>query len=173
MQFAITPATHPTVILAALVVLGLITAIEPRVVPRGHWLVVIRAGRVHRVHAAGPVARIPLLEQYVWLPRAYTRRQFVVVARSNDDREVRVGAEIGIRIVEPALAAASTQSPMDAALDEAERALARTISHYDVDHLAKLPGHLDLAIDVPGVEVTTVAIEDIEVALRHVTHQAK
>ncbi|MEU8226122.1 SPFH domain-containing protein [Kribbella sp. NPDC048915] len=173
MQLAITSAAHPTVILAVLVVLALITAIEPRVVPRGQWLVVVRAGRVHRVHAAGLVARIPLVEQYVWLPRAYARRQFVVSALTNDGRDVRIGAEIGLRIVEPARAAAHTDSPMDAALDEAERALAETVARYDVEHLTKLPGFLDLAIDVPGVEATSVAVEDIEVALRHVAHQTK
>jgi len=107
MYLVTAPSAHAWAILAALVVLALITAIEPRTVPRGQWLVVLRSGRVHRVRKAGFTARLPLLEQYIWLPRAYTRRPFAVSARSRDGLDVRIDGEIRIRIVEPAVAVAA------------------------------------------------------------------
>ncbi|MET9273492.1 SPFH domain-containing protein [Kribbella sp. NPDC003557] len=173
MSVATTPAPHASAILAALVVLALVTAIEPRTVPRGQWLVVLRSGRVHRVRTTGFTARVPLLEQYVWLPRAYTRRPFVVSARSSDGLEVRIDGEVGIRIVEPAVAVGNAVSPLDLALDETERALARAVAYRDVATIAELPPYVDLAIDVPGVEVGALTLGTIEVALRSVAHQAK
>ena len=173
MYLATAPSAHAWAILAALVVLALITAIEPRTVPRGQWLVVLRSGRVHRVRKAGFTARLPLLEQYIWLPRAYTRRPFAVSARSRDGLDVRIDGEIRIRIVEPAVAVDNALAPLDLALDETERALARTVAGCDVTALAELPAYLELAMDVPGVEIGAPAVGTIEVALRSVAHQTK
>ncbi|WP_327634606.1 SPFH domain-containing protein [Kribbella sp. NBC_00482] len=172
------PAARPWAILATLLVLAAVAAIEPRVVPRGHWLVVLRSGRTHRVLAGGLAIRVPLLERYVWLPRACTRRPFVVTARSQDGVEVRVSGEIGIRIVDPAVAVENALSPLDLALDEAERALIRTVARCGVTALAELPPYLELAIEIPGIQVTPVDLGNVEIALspfslRTVAHQEK
>ncbi|MER7243356.1 SPFH domain-containing protein [Kribbella sp. NPDC000426] len=172
------PIARPWAILAALLVLAAVAAIEPRVVPRSRWLAVLRAGRVARVVTAGLTIRVPLLERYVWLPRACTRRPLVVTSRSLEGVEVRISGEVGIRIVDPAAAVENSLLPTDLALDEIERSLARTVARCDVAALAELPAFLELAIDVPGVQVTAVDVGSVEVvlsplALRSLADQTK
>ena len=73
----------------------------------------------------------------------------------------------------PYMSDAGRQGALDLALDETERALARTVAGCDVTALAELPAYLELAIDVPGVEIGAPAVGTIEVALRSVAHQTK
>ncbi|GAA3096051.1 regulator of protease activity HflC (stomatin/prohibitin superfamily) [Kribbella aluminosa] len=155
----------PTAILVALVILAVLAALEPRVVPRDRLLVVLRSGRVDRVVTAGVALRVPLLESYVWLPRASTRHPLVVTARSREGVEVRIAAEAGIEMADPAAAVEHTLHPLDLALDEIERALTRTIARCDVAALAELPSYLELAVDVPGVRISAVDVGTVEIAL--------
>ncbi|WP_427893363.1 SPFH domain-containing protein [Kribbella sp. GL6] len=155
----------PTSILVALLVLTLVAALEPRVVPHDRVLVVLRSGRVDRVVAAGIALRLPLLDSYVWLPKASTRHPLAVVARSREGVEVRISAEVGLEIVDAAAAVEHTLHPVDLALDEIERALTRVVARCDVTALAELPSYLELAVDVPGVRVSAVDVGAVEIAL--------
>ncbi|MFF0341409.1 SPFH domain-containing protein [Kribbella sp. NPDC004875] len=158
-----TTAPHPWAILAILLVLAVAAAIEPRAARRDHWLVVLRAGRVARVVRSGFTVRIPVLERYVWLPKAHIRSHFVVPARTRDGVEVRLAGEVELRIVDPV--AAAGVAPLDVALDEIERALARLIAGSGVATLAGLPAYLELVVDVPGVRAGAVELGTVEVAL--------
>lgn len=172
------PDARPWAILALLAVLAVGAAIEPRMVPRDHWLVVLRSGRAHRVLAGGIAMRVPLLDRYVWLPMACTWRPVVITARSRDGVEVRVSGEVGFRVADPVAAVENALSPLDLALDEAERALARTVARCDVTALAELPPYLELAVDIPGIQVAPVDLGNVEIALspfslRTLVHQDK
>ncbi|MFD7155007.1 SPFH domain-containing protein [Kribbella sp. NPDC059898] len=155
----------PTSILVALLVLAVVAALEPHAVPRDRVLVVLRSGRVDRVVTAGIALRLPLLESYVWLPKASTRHPLTLLARSREGVEVRIAAEVGIEIVDPAAAVEHTLHPLDLALDEIERALTRTIARCDVAALAELRSYLELAVDVPGMRVSAVDVGAVEIAL--------
>jgi regulator of protease activity HflC (stomatin/prohibitin superfamily) len=159
------PAAHPWAILGALLVLAALAALEPRVVPRDRVLVVLRSGRVERVVTAGLAIRRPLLEQYVWLPRACMRQPLSVTARSREGVEVRISGEIGVQITDPAAAVEHSLFPVDLALDEAERGLTRMVSRCDMAALAELPAYVELAADVPGVRIAAVEIGTVEIAL--------
>ncbi|MGZ0145884.1 SPFH domain-containing protein [Kribbella sp. WER1] len=155
----------PSAILVALVVLAAVAAVEPRLVPRDRLLVVLRAGRAERVISSGPAVRLPLVEQYVWLPKASTRYPLAVGTRSREGVEVRVAADVRLAITDPAAAVEHTPRPLDLALDELERALIRTVARHDVTALADLPSTLELAVDVPGVRVVAVHVGSVEIAL--------
>lgn len=156
---------YPWAIVAGLTALGAGTALEPRRVPRDQWLVVLRSGRATRVLASGTTIRLPLLERYLWLPRAPICRPMVVAARTREGIEVRLSGDVTIQIVDPAAAAEASFTPTNLALDEAERALARLVARGDVVALAGLPTYLDVEIAVPGVRITALEIGRIEIEL--------
>ncbi|MFG1909539.1 hypothetical protein [Kribbella sp. NPDC048928] len=159
------PAAHPWAILGALLVLAALAALEPRVVPRARLLVVLRSGRVDRVVTTGLAIRCPLLERYVWLPRACMRQPLSVTARSREGIEIRVSGEIDVQIIDPAAAVEHTLFPVDLALDEAERSLTRMVARSDLAALADLPAYVELMVEVPGVQMTAVEIGTVEIAL--------
>ncbi|WP_328997738.1 hypothetical protein OHA18_25120 [Kribbella sp. NBC_00709] len=172
------PAAHSWAILGGLATLAAGAAVEPRRVPRDQWLVVLRSGRVARVATTGTTIRLPLLERYVWLPRAPICHPFVVTARTSEGIDVRLSGEIAIQIVDPAAAAEVSLSPTDLALDQAERALARVVGRCDVVTLAELPTYLDVEVAVPGVHITALDIGKVEIeltrhAVRSVADQTK
>lgn len=163
--FLASPAAHPWAILGALLVLAALAALEPRVVPRDRRLVILRAGRVDRVVTTGVAIRLPLLEQYVWLPAASIRQPLSVTTRSREGVEVRVSGEVVLQIIDPAAAVEHTLFPVDLALDEAERGLTRMVARCDMAALAELPTYVELAIDVPGVRIASVELANVEIAL--------
>jgi len=116
--------------------------------------------------------RLPLLERYARLPKGRTRRLFVVAGRSADGIEVRLSGELVIQIVDPVQAVEVSLAPTDHALDEAERVLARVVACTDVVSLADSPTSLELALDVPGVRVTDLHIDRVEIELTPTALQA-
>ncbi|GAA1608702.1 hypothetical protein GCM10009804_75410 [Kribbella hippodromi] len=167
-------ASYPLIVL---LVLALAAAVEPRVVPRDRWLVVLRSGVVRRVLATGVSVRIPLLESYVWIARGRTRRPLSVTARTGDGVEVHVAAETTIEVVDPLAAIRVSLTPVELALDETERALRRLIAQHDVVSLAALRT-CALTIDVPGVLIGELDLGKAEFeltpqAIRSVADQTK
>ncbi|GAA2805731.1 SPFH domain-containing protein [Kribbella solani] len=167
-------AAYPLVVLA---VLAVVAAVEPRIVPRDRWLVVLRSGLVRRVLATGVSVRIPLLESYVWIARGRTRRPLTVTARTGDGTEVRVAAETIIEVVDPLAAIQLSLTPVDLALDETERALRQLIARHDVVSLAALRT-CTVPVDVPGVVIGELELGKVELeltpqAIRSVADQTK
>jgi len=93
-----------------------------------------------------------------------------------DEKMISLGklsAGLAHELNNPASAIERSAALLEERLDETERALARTVAGCDVTALAELPAYLELAIDVPGVEIGAPAVGTIEVALRSVAHQTK
>ncbi|WP_406047281.1 hypothetical protein [Kribbella sp. NBC_00889] len=165
------------ILLSAAVIAG-----SARLVPTGHWLVVVRSGRVVRVAASGLTFHIVGLERQVLLARGPIRMPLVVCGRSTEGAEVRLLAEATFRIVDPALAARSSLEPLQLAADEAERTLGGLIRRSGLASLAVLPTYdHDLEqtlITGRGVRLTALRIDRIDFeltacVLRAAGHQVK
>ena len=151
----------------AILVTAAIIASSARLVPARHWVVVLRSGCVVRVAASGLVVHVPGVEQQVLLTRNAVEVPLVVRGRSADGTEVRLAADATFRIVDPALAAKFSPTPLQLATDEAERTLGALIRRCDLGSLAVLPSYGDVLeqIPVPGVRTIALRIERIDVEL--------
>jgi hypothetical protein len=136
-----------------------------RLVPKGHWIVVLRSGRAVRIAGSGVAFRVPLLERYVVLMRETLRLPLAVAGRSAEGVAVRLWGELALRVADPARAAETSPDVLDLAADETERALVRLISRTDLISLTELPGRGDAAVEVPGVRLVDIRIDRIEIEL--------
>ena len=158
------PGAARWVVLAVLVIAAAIAS-SPRLVPRGHWLLVLRSGRAVRLAESGLMFRSPGLERYLLLVRGTVRLPLAVTSRSAEGVDVRIWGELTVQIVDPVRAAAGSVVPLDVAADETERELARLVSRSDLMSLAELPSDAGVSIDVPGVRVDGLRIDRIEIEL--------
>ncbi|MFG1815389.1 SPFH domain-containing protein [Kribbella sp. NPDC049174] len=148
-----------------------------RLVPKGHWIVVLRSGRAVRIAESGLTVWIPCLERCVPLRRETLRLPLAVTGRSAEGVDVRLWGELALRVVDPARAAETSPDVLDVAADETERALVRLVSRTDLISLTDLPGHdhghddghddghSRAAIEVPGVRLVDLRIDRIEIEL--------
>lgn len=149
-----------------LAALALVLGACLRWVPPGTGVVVVRRGRVVRTSVSGLVGRVPLLDEVHEWPTEPCPLPLTVRTDTRDGVEVRVLAEISVRVAAPQ-PGTSYVDPVRAVERAAEDHLAAAVEARDVEML--LDPERGLAVSLagldPGAELMDAEIVEVEALL--------
>ena len=140
-------------------------------------VIVTRLGRMVRVSGPGVVLRWPGLERLTTVSLHPAELHLVVYATTRDGIDVHVIGRAVCQITEPSRVAAADFDPFGATADYLERLLSKDVARTDLPELllsrsnyfTELPFSATSATSAWGVEVTEIAIDDIDARLTSAT----
>lgn len=137
----------------------------------GELLLVVRRGRVARSGRTGWLARVPGLERFVVVPSHRQVLPLVARARSRDDVEIVVLADLTVAVEEvPDFtvyddpAAVAVRAAEDALVDAVGDVTAATLVDHLVDLEGRLPGRISPRL-LPGSVATGLAVTEVQAQL--------